>query len=129
MGHGGSLDNIFQSTLPVRGVTLLLSSLPRTELFQSTLPVRGVTDILSEGYASLFEFQSTLPVRGVTVLTVITVLPPIQFQSTLPVRGVTTAETRQGRHSAISIHTPREGSDITACMFSMVYCNFNPHSP
>ena len=37
-----------------------------TTRFQSTLPVRGATPLISGGF-SLLKFQSTLPVRGATV--------------------------------------------------------------
>ena len=56
-------------------------------------------------------FQSTLPARGVTAEQGLKQYEVI-FQSTLPARGVTVdGEIAQAARS-ISIHTPREGSDL-----------------
>ena len=57
-------------------------------VFQSTLPVRGATLVYSD-FSQVAKFQSTLPVRGATPLSV-AVLGPY----------------------SISIHAPREGSDV-----------------
>ena len=58
------------------------------------------------------KFQSTLPARGATGR-----LSPSQpdlgkFQSTLPARGATTVQAVKSGLSPISIHAPREGSDL-----------------
>ena len=58
-------NNLFQSTLPVRGATKkIIADYLETE-FQSTLPVRGATSLPSSRPTAI-EFQSTLPVRGAT---------------------------------------------------------------
>ncbi len=101
----------FQSTLPVRGATILdtLTSdvrivsihapRERSDLrngatcqgsgwFQSTLPVRGATcDWLNTSAPP--RFQSTLPVRGATSSGPSSCRQSVAFQSTLPVRGAT----------------------------------------
>ena len=83
-------NNLFQSTLPVRGATKkIIADYLETE-FQSTLPVRGATWIwavqvpgihisihapragsdpwVSGVWYAVNEFQSTLPVRGATAI-------------------------------------------------------------
>ena len=78
-------------------------------LFQSTLPLRGVTSASTTTHATT-SFQSTLPLRGVTA-------PgkpldePMTFQSTLPLRGVTVDDQARLHVQRISIHTPLAGSD------------------
>ena len=82
-------------------------------LFQSTLPVRGATAALGEPYEVLI-FQSTLPVRGATYCKRCG-HEHIVFQSTLPVRGATDRADAASRCRRISIHAPREGSDVLPC--------------
>ena len=124
--------------------------------FQSTLPVRGATMLLPAFTGSVMPFQSTLPVRGATTRSrccpggacisihapragsdfprpLSRVWPPYfnprspcgerravrfaarltdSFQSTLPVRGATRPPKRTyQRDETISIHAPRAGSD------------------
>ena len=96
---------IFQSTLPVRGATILLVKIVQIEGFQSTLPVRGATlEALTAENAELF--QSTLPVRGATADNGCAVLQIV-----------------------ISIHAPREGSDASAERGPTLLWYFNPRSP
>ena len=82
-----------------------------------------------------FEFLSTLPARGATVLSRAQLARQIAFLSTLPARGATTSGSAQRRSrlnfyprsprgerrmaapasgitTDISIHAPREGSDM-----------------
>ena len=101
--------SIFQSTLPLRGVTAGMVEISEVHEFQSTLPLRGVTgagsppirirfisihtplagsDMAVElGVTIQVLFQSTLPLRGVTGVTF--ARRSFRFQSTLPLRGVT----------------------------------------
>ena len=58
------------------------------------------------------QFQSMLPVRGATVCYDIKELGKQLFQSTLPARGATVAPSAKSVATAISIHAPREGSDV-----------------
>ena len=125
----------FQSTLPVRGATLLT---PRTPvsllLFQSTLPVRGATtdELLrcpdwpisihapragsdSEGMTQTRPFLDFNPRSpcGERLLHLALSREQFRFQSTLPVRGATEPyEPRRPPCIPISIHAPRAGSDL-----------------
>ena len=128
-----SLRQIFQSTLPMRGVTKVLlpdpvpgiisihtphagSDFPgilqilRQRAFQSTLPMRGVTLVPAISSATSL-FQSTLPMRGVTAPAFFAAGKQCQFQSTLPMRGVTKKTHPFIDIFLISIHTPHAGSD------------------
>ena len=58
-------------------------------------------------------FLSTLPARGATAMPLNTVCTTL-FLSTLPARGATGTEALYGSLVFISIHAPREGSDIRA---------------
>ena len=82
---------------------------PIARSFQSTLPVRGAT-VIQGGPPAEYTFQSTLPVRGAT-FPAANVAYMLRFQSTLPVRGATTDWAYLGEWVCISIHAPREGSD------------------
>ena len=57
-------------------------------------------------------FQSTLPVRGATRRILSRGRDKHEFQSTLPVRGATAALRLYRPGGCISIHAPREGSDL-----------------
>ena len=128
----GCFWRTFQSTLPARGATPVLSAgrslaanfNPRSPhgerlsgrglarlagLFQSTLPARGATFIV--GFAvNRAEFQSTLPARGATRLPRGCFCRHRLFQSTLPARGATGQHVLRKRRHPISIHAPRTGS-------------------
>ena len=56
-------------------------------------------------------------------------MPNERFQSTLPARGATNAEFTDTVQTTISIHAPREGSDILHKLHGLDLCNFNPRSP
>ena len=57
-------------------------------------------------------FLSTLPARGATGHAFLCKNRLRQFLSTLPARGATASTTVVGGFEAISIHAPREGSDL-----------------
>ena len=97
-------------------------------LFQSTLPVRGATFAKYFWQIIHLEFQSTLPVRGATRPGHLQ-LVSIGFQSTLPVRGATEVVVVPLLSSLISIHAPREGSDIIQAGVWCAIHDFNPRSP
>ena len=145
-----ALCGTFLSTLPVRGATTLYRSLkaaleisihaPRegSDLFQGAdlhiakisihAPREG-----SDGYGAYLptvrrQFLSTLPVRGATGVAFH--LPQYRlFLSTLPVRGATFLMGKARDDSAISIHAPREGSDLFTSTFTDPSTNFYPRSP
>ena len=75
-------------------------------LFQSTLPARGATGTLAERLPGLLTFQSTLPARGATT------------RAALP-----------SRHSRISIHAPRTGSDATLLDDVLFGYHISIHAP
>ena len=52
-----------------------------------------------------------------------------RFQSTLPARGATIGNWVKTPVETISIHTPREGSDVATPVFRAGGNHFNPHSP
>ena len=101
----------FQSTLLMRGATILCVTTARRLLFQSTLLMRGATR-RKRLYRKNKEFQSTLLMRGATTAKalsmsvtenfnprssceerLLTIVPPLMtmiFQSTLLMRGATT---------------------------------------
>ena len=64
-------------------------------------------------------FQSTLPVKGATLYN-ITIYEQEIFQSTLPVKGATFTEEEKQQKIAISIHAPREGSDVSFKLFKLL---------
>ena len=140
----------FLSTLPVRGATAAHLKHKERFRFLSTLPVRGATRAIEraagiyrisihaprEGSDSICArastwstlFLSTLPVRGATGVTVaVTVSPP--FLSTLPVRGATDVPPVGPLARRISIHAPREGSDVITTSRNHDVGDFYPRSP
>ena len=83
--------------------------------FQSTPPARGATiwlDFLAAG----FEFQSTPPARGATCVMVSGVFVLPHFNPRPPRGGRRDLAKQQLRVSRISIHAPREGGDLAACV-------------
>ena len=124
---------MFQSTLPARGATSPQILRRLDFMFQSTLPARGATGIFYD-FSSLKKFQSTLPARGATpriraVSRGWTGFNPrsprgerpvyqrkgnvfAMFQSTLPARGATPPLDCISIAFNVSIHAPREGSDL-----------------
>ena len=141
----------FQSTLPVRGATLLPLPVVRYLEFQSTLPSRRATNVIWCRKGA-HEFQSTLPSRGATVDllglgggALISIHAPLAgsdsalpfrayaliiFQSTLPSRGATVRRSKSiSMMSCISIHAPLAGSDAWEARTLLCPVYFNPRSP
>ena len=125
----------FQSTLPVRGATLVYGVTTSGAIFQSTLPVRGATVCGVKLHQIIRHFNPRSPcgerrelgrdpreVFGISIHApragsdstvtynfdhVVTL-----FQSTLPVRGATIIPfLKSSFFFLISIHAPRAGSD------------------
>ena len=96
-------------------------------IFQSTLPLRGATVVMHPAHAARI-FQSTLPLRGATP-TFKCSYPEYVFQSTLPLRGATKCSFPSRAVLSISIHTPLAGSDSSSLPTRSPTTNFNPHSP
>ena len=97
---------LFQSTLPVRGATLMRTSMHRTSSFQSTLPVRGAT-VISGLKCSELSISIHAPRAGSDDLTGVSV--------------------QAG--DFISIHAPRAGSDNAGSLIRSTLKYFNPRSP
>ena len=133
-GNGCDISDGFQSTLPVKGATVLEDIIhtafcyfnPRSpwrerqvigkhdgslRSFQSTLPVKGAT--LTSRYISYIAraFQSTLPVKGATVADFNSFPPFSNFNPRSPWRERRLSISLPGSPRPISIHAPREGSD------------------
>ena len=73
-------------------------------------------------------FQSTLPARGATIK-MVCLLSLGLFQSTLPARGATKRARYLQKRIDISIHAPREGSDVSDRTIIILSGYFNPRSP
>ena len=78
--------------------------------FQSTLPARGATDLLSRRLF-LFTISIHAPRTGSDSDKLADRSHSIVFQSTLPARGATRHEGFYCSLISISIHAPRTGSD------------------
>ena len=147
----GRIQKKFQSTLPLRGATIVcrpanlqqgisihapltgsdqgygvLCILPL--LFQSTLPLRGAT--LSRGRRILFDGISIhAPLTGSDFLCFCHNFLTCEFQSTLPLRGATSTRAPKGQKRKISIHAPLTGSDGQGVAVPIGSAHFNPRSP
>ena len=86
--------------------------------FLSTLPARGATQALFHRLVTL-AFLSTLPARGAT-LACSTSLWAALFLSTLPARGATLSSNVADLLLIISIHAPREGSDVPHVVYGFI---------
>ena len=108
---GGRMSK-FQSTLPARGATVETRERHCTAWeFQSTLPARGATGIFSGRHVRGRNFNPRSP-RGERPSSSPSSSRLSGFQSTLPARGATPLQLRHIGAAGISIHAPREGSDV-----------------
>ena len=149
--HSSFFGDVFQSTLPVRGATIIADYIKLCQAISIHAPRAGSDDIRGCTYGSFASFQSTLPVRGATAAFIIWVFLKSTFQSTLPVRGATSKTCADGRGRSfqstlpvrgatdfflmifsllvISIHAPRAGSDRIRRRDHPRFLHFNPRSP
>ena len=97
-------------------------------LFQSTLPARGATDMGIIAKKRWIDFNPRSP-RGERLWELSTDSGGAIFQSTLPARGATLGVKHRQRRGDISIHAPREGSDLHLRGGRPPRGNFNPRSP
>ena len=106
------LDNLFQSTLPIRGAIGCQATVSHRPKFQSTLPIRGAI-LFGPCYdAQKGHFNPRSPhgerfevyQRTEDCITI--------FQSTLPSRGAIFLLPTPRQDQAISIHAPLAGSDF-----------------
>ena len=106
----------FLSTLPARGATGPLMSSVLKCAFLSTLPARGATADGGMVKINLTVFLSTLPARGATKCICPKGQMAKKFLSTLPARGATVSKMPEALSGRISIHAPREGSDVSQAL-------------
>ena len=104
--------SVFLSTLPARGATATLLHGLAGDTISIHAPREGSDDGHLPTGGPNHKFLSTLPARGATL----TCMQPYgwtqKFLSTLPARGATKADVDLIEAQAISIHAPREGSDL-----------------
>ena len=140
----------FQSTLPLRGATGVLSELQGRIVISIHAPPAGSDNnrLRRGGDCNYFnprspcgerqkaaaekiaahEFQSTLPLRGATCRQLCGCNPLPRFQSTLPLRGATCFLVEINIVPCISIHAPPAGSD-NLDYFPTTYRNISIHAP
>ena len=119
----------FQSTLPARGATALTDNAAIITAISIHAPREGSDAIEHCLSTRIYIFQSTLPARGATVRFFIILIVQHVFQSTLPARGATFRFPKIVRAVQISIHAPREGSDVPRRVSPDTRLHFNPRSP
>jgi len=94
----------------MRGETQFLVDLSPASLFQSTLPMRGETLIFGYNMATII-ISIHSPHAGRDILTIAHIAITGQFQSTLPMRGETKLIPALYNPRKISIHSPHAGRD------------------
>ena len=124
------LEEIFQSTRPMRGATAMICSLDISREFQSTRPMRGATAQRVILGKTEFEFQSTRPMRGATKVSGYADLEDYSISIHAPHAG------RDRQFSflilqdlPISIHAPHAGRDDPAVLGFFPPPDFNPRAP
>ena len=120
---------VFQSTLPARGATLLLFVHHLYRVISIHAPRTGSDTAQHPDTPAEGTFQSTLPARGATASRRQSRQSRQQFQSTLPARGATMRWNSSCIMARISIHAPRTGSDVSVWARRYWTANFNPRSP
>ena len=124
-----STQFLFQSTLPLRGATLVGVHTTLTPSISIHTPLAGSDDARTGArrpWTTYFNPHSPCGERrGYVQLANGFYL----FQSTLPLRGATVRRRPDNGRAIISIHTPLAGSDPSACWNPPTTSNFNPHSP
>ena len=123
-----SLSAEFQSTLPVRGATMVDFARGDKSLFQSTLPVRGATRGANLLLLKIIYFNPRSPYgerpgcgRAVT--------KPVLISIHAPRTGSDLHADNLGGVDGISIHAPRTGSDNSLAKLEYVYASFQSTLP
>ena len=96
--------------------------------FQSTLPLRGATLVRHLPGRVYLDFNPRSP-YGERLKIYHRLMCNHLFQSTLPLRGATTAYPDEGHAFGISIHAPLTGSDSSGITSWNLFFYFNPRSP
>ena len=86
------------------------------DIFQSTLPVRGATIVGGYGDLYLWVFQSTLPVGGATTSILTSSVATKNFNPRSPCGERPHYSRLPSKNFPISIHAPRAGSDAVPCL-------------
>ena len=97
-------------------------------LFQSTLPARGATLLHNASQRGNLHFNPRSP-HGERPSRRTSTRKQFLFQSTLPARGATKEATAVYINEEISIHAPRTGSDAKLSLLATFLPDFNPRSP
>ena len=119
----------FLSTLPARGATTTTGETYRVTSISIHAPARGATCRAWSATAGL-RFLSTLPARGATYLTYDLVTSAWEISIHAPREGSDLSELLPAYSPAyISIHAPREGSDKAARRSVAWRAHFYPRSP
>ena len=119
----------FQSTLPARGATKARAQRWNRLVISIHAPRTGSDQSPRATVESARHFNPRSP-HGERPVQCDCCCFGLRFQSTLPARGATYSFLAARRHSSISIHAPRTGSDeyIHRRTFKRT-ANFNPRSP
>ena len=140
----------FQSTLPMRGATIIALTSAVLAIISIHAPHAG-SDIVAQllFVPSLYfnprspcgerrtcppstcqtcRFQSTLPMRGATN-PLIGIAARQAFQSTLPMRGATHLSSDSRATRKISIHAPHAGSDVSSLNSYLFPAYISIHAP
>jgi len=99
-----------------------------SQLFQSTPPERGATGKFFIPAAGSAGFNPRPP-RGERLVHLNGIGDGVMFQSTPPERGATRPRPQGGGVSRVSIHAPREGSDLAKESLLSISASFNPRPP
>ena len=118
----------FQSTLPLRGATMVPPPFGRGHHDFNPRSPYGERPHSQNAEIGTRKFQSTLPLRGATVKCGGSKTTNL-FQSTLPLRGATRRPKYYNLFGGISIHAPLTGSDLAGQIFFRIFEYFNPRSP
>ena len=126
---GSWTELLFQSTLPLRGATLVSFALilsilhfnPRSPYGErpQALTLQDIKNVIS----------IHAPLTGSDFGFTLSILAFSQFQSTLPLRGATAGCAPDGSASTISIHAPLTGSDLRDLTDDMYLCSFQSTLP
>ena len=122
-------EQAFLSTLPARGATAGCAHPPRYRAISIHAPREGSdTSIAGLSGWSSTNFYPRSP-RGERQSARRARISRYLFLSTLPARGATSTDEDGGTQLIISIHAPREGSDLRGRLPRRTYGYFYPRSP
>ena len=126
MGH--MRDQLFQSTLPLRGATQMAQHAALTTLISIHAPLAGSDHMVSSSVSSCSYFNPRSPC-GERPTTISRYMTGYKFQSTFPLRGATLPHLLTKIGLGISIHAPLAGSDRNGHSGLHPPSYFNPRSP